>query len=49
MNVLVLILLVLFVVLEGLAGFGVGAPRFHLVALGLCAYGLAELLGNLHV
>lgn len=49
MDLLATILFVLAVVLCGLAGFGVGAPRFHLLGLGCAAGWLALLLANLHV
>jgi len=44
-DLLVTILLILAVLLCGLAGFGVGAPRVHLGWLGAAAGFLAALIG----
>lgn len=44
MNVFALALLIVAVILFLLAGVGVGAGRFSLVAFGLAAWALAELV-----
>lgn len=49
MNVLVILLFVLAVVLCGLAGFGDGGVRRHLLGFGCAAGWLALLLTNLHL
>jgi hypothetical protein len=48
MNVPYLVFLILALVLEALAAFGVGAPRFNLIAGGLASYFLALLFGAAH-
>lgn len=46
MHFLIALLGVLAVVLCGLAGFGLGAPRLHLLGFGCAAGWLAWLLSN---
>jgi hypothetical protein len=46
MEILVLLLVVAAVIMFGLATFGVGA-RFNLIAAGLCALAIVQLVGIL--